>query len=65
MKNLRIDYHKTVSTDSGVHTLPMNMNFCVKEEGGFLVLRFTEESFGDIVQIAKNQGLRISVTEGE
>jgi len=43
--------------------VPMEVTMPVNKEDNLIVLRFTEESFRDVIGIAKNHGLNITIEE--
>ena len=64
MKTLVFEYdapHTIVAGEKEI--LPMQVAMPICEENGFIVLRFTEESFSDITNIAKNHGLKVFIEE--
>ena len=64
MKTLVIKYDIVYKVNSGPEEImPHEISLPIREEDGFKILRFTEESFADIFDIAKQQGLNISIED--
>ena len=62
-KYLKIRYKDGYETENGIEYIPKEITIPVHEENEFVILRFTKESFTDIIAIAKIQGLDIKLEE--
>ena len=64
MKRLVFKYDIVYKVNNGSEEImPHEITLPIIDENGFKVLRFTEEIFNDIFEIAKKQGLNISIEE--
>lgn len=64
MRKLVVEYNKQHKHEDGtIEPVPQTISMNVFEENGFIILKFVQETFMDVLKIAKDNGLNISVKE--